>query len=75
MQFPKYPTKAIHDDVEGWVRLRFDLDGSGHASNVTVTGSHGGMFSGIAIEALEKSMFVEGVMRAGCETVFTFSLD
>jgi len=50
-----YPAKAYEDGQEGWVRLRFDIDASGAATNIRPIGaSPRGIFDAAARSMLEK---------------------
>lgn len=74
--FPQYPVNAHRAKLQGWVLLSFDLDGSGRAANISIVKNQpNDIFNKSAIEAVEKSTFVEGVKRAGCEAIVMFSLD
>ena len=74
--FPQYPVNARRANIQGWVLLSFDLDGSGRAVNILIVKNQpDDTFNKSAVEALEKSTFVERAKRAGCETVVMFSLN
>lgn len=72
---PQYAPAIRSRNLQGWVLLRFDLDGSGRASNITVVDeTPPGVFGAATIKALQRSRFVVGVQREGCESVATFSM-
>lgn len=71
--YPEYPLTLRQRGIAGWVALSYDLDGSGKATNVKVTGSKPkGAFETVSLQALEKTTFSIGVVRQGCEHVNMF---
>jgi len=72
---PKYPSVAARANIQGWVVLHFDLDGSGHATSIVVERSSPiGIFDQVAIDALRGAQFVEGAKRTACETLVGFTI-
>lgn len=58
---PSYPVIALQKGIEGWVKLRFDVDALGMAENIKiVTASHKKIFDKEALKALKKWRFKPG---------------
>jgi TonB family protein len=75
LAMPAYPVDAARKGVQGWVLMRFDLDGSGRATAVVVEGSQPAeVFDANAVSAVQRSQFVQGSSRIGCKIVITFAL-
>ncbi len=67
-----YPAKAWEIRQEGWVHVRFDVDGEGAAANVRKLGaSPAGIFDEAALEMLSKAKFTTMGLK-DCEFVFGF---
>ena len=54
---PVYPRRAIQRDIEGVVKVKFDVSTSGNTSNVTVISSSNSILSTAAINAAKKLKF------------------
>jgi len=73
--FPNYPEQLRNKQVEGWVVIGYDLDGSGKVSNARVLDSKPKRtFDLVALQALEKTHFKEGAVKSGCESVSMFAI-
>ncbi len=58
---PSYPIIALQKGIEGWVKLKFDVDAVGMAQNIKVLKtSHKKVFDREAIKALKKWRFKPG---------------
>ena len=52
---PQYPIRAAQDGIEGWVRMRFDINPHGQVENVTVIASQPrGVFERAATKAMRR---------------------
>jgi TonB family protein len=55
---PRYPTKAVNKQVEGWVEIKFIIDEAGVPINIKVTDSKPkDIFNSAAIKAVQKWRF------------------
>ncbi|GEM_PF-1458002 len=77
----EYPEYAWHNNMEGTVILRFDLDKSGRPKNIkVVSADHGNTFKRSAIKSLRKWRFLpklengKPVKAKGLETSVSFAL-
>ncbi|NVJ65247.1 MAG: TonB family protein [Gammaproteobacteria bacterium] len=58
---PSYPLDALQKGIEGWVKLKFDVDNQGMAENIRVVAtSHRSIFNQEAKRALKKWRFKPG---------------
>ena len=72
---PVFPSEALRDGLSGYVVVTYDLDGSGKAQNVQVVVAHpAGVFNAVAMEALRRSEFKQGVSVSGCRYVADFAV-
>jgi protein TonB len=52
---PQYPIRAAQDGIEGYVRMRFDIDPDGNVKNITVVDAKPrGVFETAATRAMSK---------------------
>ena len=78
---PVYPARALAQEIEGYVIVRFDVTVNGLVTNVDVVESSNRMFDKAAIKAAEKFKFkpriVDGVAYEsyGIQNLFRFALD
>ncbi len=55
---PKYPSRALSRDIEGWVKVQFDLDNKGQPINIEVIESEpAGIFDKAAVKSVKKWRF------------------
>lgn len=72
---PRYPPDALRRRTEGWALVRYDLDGSGKAANVTLVSSNpSGLFDRATIDVVMRTKFVVGAAKSGCKTLVTYTL-
>ena len=79
---PAYPRRAIQRNIEGVVKLKFDVSTSGNTLNVTVVSSPNSILSSAAMNAAEKIKFKPAedcdgnfVIDRGITTNYRFSLN
>ena len=79
---PVYPRRAIQRDIEGVVKLKFDVTTSGNTINVIVISSSNSILSTAAINAAKKLKFKPAedcdgnfVIDRGITTNYRFSLN
>lgn len=78
---PVYPARAIAQEIEGYVVVRFDITADGLVTNVAVVESSNNIFDKAAIKAAGKFKFkprvVDGVALEsyGIQNLFRFTLD
>lgn len=78
---PQYPRLAAQDRIEGWVRVRFDIDRLGRVRNpVVVAAQPPHVFEGAALRAIEKWRYRPkmrngvAVERKGIQVKLSFKL-
>lgn len=72
---PVYPANALQSDVEGWVYLIYDLDGSGKAKNIRLFDqSPSNVFGNSAALALGNFGFDMTALENNCAYLFQFGL-
>jgi len=78
---PQYPRIAAQDGVEGWVRVRFDINPDGQVRNVRVIGAKPrGVFEQATIRAIKKWKYRPktnkgaAIWRRGVAEKITFNL-
>jgi len=55
---PKYPLRALQNEVEGWAKLSYVVDKNGHVSDVIIDDYIGGKyFANAAVNAIKKWQF------------------
>ena len=79
---PTYPPRAAANNIEGWVRVQFDIAASGGVTNVVAVESEPGtVFDAAAVDAVARWRYnpsiVEGrpVERVGMQTLIRFTLE
>jgi periplasmic protein TonB len=78
---PVYPTRALTKEIEGWVRVRFNINAVGEVTNPEIVASNpANVFDTEVLKAVARWRYtpkIEGavaVERRGIETVLKFTL-
>lgn len=73
---PEWPKKALREGTSGWTVVRYDVDASGHARNVTVEiAAPEQVFGKSAVSAVQGSRFKPSLARGECKMLLTWSLN
>ncbi|HEX8612748.1 MAG TPA: TonB family protein [Telluria sp.] len=74
LAMPLWPKGALRAGTTGWTVVRYDLDGSGRAQNMSVEAAAPPQtFNQSALFSIKRSKFTPGISTTGCKTLIVFS--
>lgn len=74
LAMPVWPMSALRAGSTGWTLIRYDLDGSGRATNATVhSAAPEQVFDKSSLLSIKRSKFKAGISRTGCKALIVYS--